>query len=365
LAQALSAGTFSSGGLMPLQRPVGVPAEVAVMMSRKPEERRTMEPRHQKAENLLRLALAMQSSAEGLSLEDMQQVIVERTGGEAVSRRTAERMRDAILRVFPQTEELADGRGKRWRIPSRTLSPLVSVSAEELASLNTAIELLRRDGVPGQAAQLTSLADKLRAALRAEALRRIEAGYEELLAAEGLAMRPGPCPKIEAALLPALREAILAREEIHIHYRARTTGKRTWQTVHPYGILYGSRHYLVAFKPEHRQSVRAADDRRLLSAWRRGKRPRHQGGNRAGERRDQDRLEHGWTPRPHRCDWQARAWAVRAALRRSRHRSFRGAAACAACAAVDVRAGEIRGSAEAPWGFRRRVLLDAALERSQ
>ena len=32
-----------------------------------------------------------------------------------------------------------------------------------------------------------------------------------------------------------------------IHYRYRGSGKRGFDTVHPYGFLYGARHYLVAW----------------------------------------------------------------------------------------------------------------------
>lgn len=33
---------------------------------------------------------------------------------------------------------------------------------------------------------------------------------------------------------------------MRLHYRYRGSGKRGFQTVHPYGFLYGNRHYLVA-----------------------------------------------------------------------------------------------------------------------
>ncbi len=69
--------------------------------------------RYEKFENLLNLALEMQASRGGLGLEDIQH----RFG---VTRRTAQRMRDAILRVIPQVDEIqADDRKKRWRIPIR------------------------------------------------------------------------------------------------------------------------------------------------------------------------------------------------------------------------------------------------------
>jgi len=48
--------------------------------------------RYSRQEDLLRLAVMMQGSAEGVSIADIEQTF-------GVSRRTAERMRDAVLRA--------------------------------------------------------------------------------------------------------------------------------------------------------------------------------------------------------------------------------------------------------------------------
>ncbi|MDX9862966.1 MAG: WYL domain-containing protein, partial [Rhodospirillales bacterium] len=71
--------------------------------------------RYEKADNLLQLALEMQAARGGLTLADIEH----RFG---CGRRTAMRMRDAVLRNFPQAEEVAtDERTKRWRIPPGVL----------------------------------------------------------------------------------------------------------------------------------------------------------------------------------------------------------------------------------------------------
>ena len=62
---------------------------------------------------------------------------------------------------------------------------------------------------------------------------------------EGLAMRAGPRPHLEAGLLPLLREALTAGRVVEFTYRARTTGARRRQRVEPYGVLYGNRAFLV------------------------------------------------------------------------------------------------------------------------
>jgi predicted DNA-binding transcriptional regulator YafY len=196
--------------------------------------------RYEKADNLLILALEMQAARSGWSLQDIQ----ERFG---VGRRTAMRMRDAIMRIFPQADEvMIDGRTKRWRIPPGTLNRLVDFSADELADLETAIKILERDNMEDQARSLENLSAKLKAGLRPEVSRKVEPDLEALLEAENLAMRPGPRPKNRTFVLEELRKAIKGCQVVTIKYKTRSSGKVSQRRVHPYGFLYGHRHYLVA-----------------------------------------------------------------------------------------------------------------------
>ena len=92
--------------------------------------------RYEKAETVLRVALDMQASALGLSLEEIQRNYSDKP----LSRRTAERLRDAIERLFPQIEQANPGEvPKRWRLPGGTVDGLASITATELADLGTAI----------------------------------------------------------------------------------------------------------------------------------------------------------------------------------------------------------------------------------
>ena len=171
--------------------------------------------RHEKAEALLRLALALQATRTGLSLDEIEQAF-------GVSRRTAERMRDAVERVFPQLEQANPGEvPKRWRLPAGTLNRLVAFTADDIAQLMTARDVMRRAGLESQADLIGTLADKLRALMTAQALRRIEPDLEALAEARGLAMRPGPRPGIRPAVMSALQEAIIAARCAFTIARAR------------------------------------------------------------------------------------------------------------------------------------------------
>ncbi len=205
--------------------------------------------RYEKAETVLRIALDMQGTAEGLSLDDIRR----RYSDKPLSRRTAERLRDAIERVFPQMLQANPGElPKRWRLPSATVSGLAAISAVELADLTTAVSVLRRDNMLTQAEGAERVVSKLRALLKRSIMTRIDPDLEALTEAEGLAMRPGPRPKINVNIVGALRQAILATKKIRIHYHYRGSGKRGYDIVHPYGFLYGNRHYLVAWSENER-----------------------------------------------------------------------------------------------------------------
>lgn len=206
--------------------------------------------RYQKAETILRIALDMQGRAEGVSLEDIRRNYSDKP----LSRRTAERLRDAIERVFPQMEQVNEGElPKRWRLPSGTVSGFASVSAEELADLTVGVRLLRRENMLVQAANAERAVSKLLALTKREALVRAAPDLEAIAEAEGIAMRPGPRPKIDAEIVAMLRRAILASQKVKIHYKYRGSGKSGYDTVHPYGFVYGNRHYLVAWS-ENTQS---------------------------------------------------------------------------------------------------------------
>jgi predicted DNA-binding transcriptional regulator YafY len=195
---------------------------------------------YQKLEQILRLALAFQGTREGLSLADIQRDC-------GVARRTAERMRDAVARVFPQFERCDDGeRVRRWRLPAGTLGGLVAVSAEELAELEAAAAELRRKGLRERADLVATAAQKLRASARPDHLRRVEPDLEVLTEAEGTALRPGPRPILPPGILTKLRRAIISCLPVTMDYRSRRVSEPYAVTVHPYGMLYGSRPLLVA-----------------------------------------------------------------------------------------------------------------------
>ena len=197
--------------------------------------------RYAKSQDLLRLAFEMQGTAAGISIRDIEEKF-------SVKRRTAERMRDAVREVFPEIEEVDQGDGyKRWRLRPRRASMVPPITVDELATLRSAGQLLRDTGRGEHAAMIDGVEAKLRSMLLPNVLVRMEADYEALLLSEGLAMRPGPRPRVASTVMREMREAVKGCEPVRLRYRARTTGALSHLAVHPYGFLYGNRHYLVGF----------------------------------------------------------------------------------------------------------------------
>lgn len=191
--------------------------------------------------DLLDLAFEMQASAEGVSIQDIQEKY-------NVSRRTAERMKEALYNRFPQMEEVDTGeRMKRWRLPSRTLNSFILISAEELAVFKTAINLLKRYSTKENAEVMKNLEIKIRNLIKPETRNRIAVDAEELMKAEELVCYPSSEISINPEILSKIRQAILSCHQIKIKYRYKFKTEISETTLIPYGFLYGQNdHFLVA-----------------------------------------------------------------------------------------------------------------------
>ena len=159
--------------------------------------------RHDKAAMVLDLARRMAASAEGLTLGEIEREL-------EVGRRTAERLRDAVIMLFPQTEEVSDPPNKRWRIRGGLSAFEQAPTATELIELTKAALALRASGEPGRAAALEGLERKLKSAMRSTTLNRLAPDLEALVRAETIAVQAGPRPSADEAVLAEIRQTILA-----------------------------------------------------------------------------------------------------------------------------------------------------------
>ena len=217
--------------------------------------------RHDKAVSVIELARRMAASAEGLSLDEMASEM-------RVGRRTVERMRDAVLMLFPAAEEISDPPNKRWRIRGGLSAFEQAPTAGEMIELAKAAQALRIAGEPGRASALEGLERKLKAAMRSTTLNRLAPDLEALVRAETIAVQAGPRPSADEAMLTAIRGALLAQRPLGFTY-SRPGAEPRRRSVAPCGVMFGRANYLVAadresgrvqtFRLDRMSSVEAQD----------------------------------------------------------------------------------------------------------
>ena len=193
--------------------------------------------RHDKAAEIIELARRMAASAEGLTLDEMAREA-------RVGRRTAERMRDAVLMLFPAAEEVSDPPTKRWRIRGGLSAFEQAPTATELLELSKAAQGLRRTGEHARAAALEGLERKLKSAMRSTTLNRLAPDLEALVRAETIAVQAGPRPSADEAVLATIRRAVLAQSPLGFIY-SRPGAEARRRSVAPCGLMFGRANYLV------------------------------------------------------------------------------------------------------------------------
>jgi len=195
--------------------------------------------RYAPAERLLRLARHLAGTRTGLTLDEMATEL-------EVGRRTAERLRDSLVAMFPQMDWWDDEeRVRRWRLPGSALVGVIELRAEAVAAIETAARECDARGEDNRAALLREASTTLRAVMRPDALRQAEPDIAALMEAEGIAMRPGPRPTITAGVLSTLRRAILGMQLVVVRYANPDSDESAARILCPYGLLYGGRGWLV------------------------------------------------------------------------------------------------------------------------
>ena len=197
----------------------------------------------EKAQRLIEVATFVASHRMGVTVDDVQ-------GRYRSSKRTAQRLLHTLELQFPDAECGFDEDGrKRWKLRTGALRDLLTLSSDELAALDLSIETLKRNAQGVEAAQLEALREKIVALVPRGKLSRIETDHEALLEAQGLAARPGPSARLTSDIASTISVALKASERLRIVYLSRGSTRATARIIEPYGVLIGTRRYLVA-KPK-------------------------------------------------------------------------------------------------------------------
>lgn len=194
--------------------------------------------RYERVEDILRLALIMQASYQGLSLQDIQDEF-------EISRRTAIRMKNAVERLFPSMEEVENpmSRIKKWRLNKTSLNKMISFTAEELAELENCRSILKNLNYTNRVDLLNDIMAKINVL---NSSKSIETDVEALLEAEGYAIRQHPRYKLDINILNIISDSIKAMKYLKFEYENQK-GELAELKIQPYGIIYGEKTYLLGY----------------------------------------------------------------------------------------------------------------------
>lgn len=190
-----------------------------------------VKPRYSRVSDILDLMVFILSRMQGVTIPE----IAERYN---VSRRTAERMRDSLLNIFPDFEELdyIQDDYKHWGFSNRLYSKLISFNPEEIANLEQIKDILTNSKSTDT---LNKTIEKLKA-VTTKHHTSIEDEIEMLLHTEGFAIRQKPNYHIDISTLSVVRDAIQNSKVITGIYHNKI------RVLKPLGVIYGEKTYLVA-----------------------------------------------------------------------------------------------------------------------
>ena len=181
-------------------------------------------PRYSRVSDIIDLIIFMLSKLNGVSLNDIQERF-------NVSRRTAERMRDSVLAILPQVDEIeTEERCKRWGFTNYSLNELISFSNEDIAFL----EKLKPTCDKLSQTELDEILTKIKA-LKYKHNKMDNNQIELLLQSEGYAIRQSQCYKVNLETISIIRQAIKENRKIKAIYHDKE------RTLEPLGLIYGEK----------------------------------------------------------------------------------------------------------------------------
>ena len=202
--------------------------------------------RYSKFSAILSVVFKMQEKANGMTIDEIAEEI-------SSSRRTAERIRDFILRNFHNIGELpSNDRFKRWGVTNfkaqkNIILGLLSFSKNEIMEIEKFRKKSKRDGNEDSAQTLKMIISKMKMivnnSLNGYAISDNE--LQLLMESEGIATHRIYKQNYDNNLIKIIRKAILTHKKISFNYTNRNY-EYSHRCVIPYGIIYDEKTYLLA-----------------------------------------------------------------------------------------------------------------------
>lgn len=193
-----------------------------------------------KAQDLLKLARMSACRHRGISVKEVAEEF-------SVNERTAQRMIYALKEVFPSISHQTDSERRRWwKLRDTAMIGMQGIYDRELVAIEMSIRRAEREGALMDAEALQALRDRLMATLPSSHARRAEVDAEAVLEAKGYACRPGPKVKTSSTVMSVIAAALKGPFRLVVWYQGAQDAEPCQRTIEPYGLILGTRHYLIA-----------------------------------------------------------------------------------------------------------------------
>ena len=183
-----------------------------------------------KANEIIELAILMQNSYIGLTLDDIAKEF-------ECSRRSAERMKAVLVEKFgSKIEEVSNStdKKKRWRFKKGTMNWLISFTQADFANLELCKKQIKE---PVKQKEIQEIIAKIEA-LNPNKISKVD--VEELLLGQAFTIRQGFRESINLDTIRLINDSILTQKQIRGKYYDKDV------TLNPYGIIYSDKAYLIA-----------------------------------------------------------------------------------------------------------------------
>ena len=200
--------------------------------------------RPEKLNEMLDLLLVLQNSYTGKTYDELQEMY-------GFGRRRLERMMSVLIEQFGDKIEVVENttdRKKHFRLKKGTLNQLINFSAEDISLL----EQLKDEINDNRKNKLTDLISKIKA-INPKSSNSLETDIQYLLESQGRAVRQYIKENIDAKTYETILSAILEQKKLQFDYKTNN-GYEFKATIHPYGIQYWEKNYLVGYD-EYSKSI--------------------------------------------------------------------------------------------------------------
>lgn len=194
--------------------------------------------RNEKLNELLDLALVLQNSYCGKTYDELEELY-------GFPRRRLERLISVLIEQFGDKVEIVENstdRKKHFRLKKNTINSLISFSSDDFVKLEKLKQLLNDEN---EKKEIDNIISKIKA-LNLKGSNSLETDIEYSLETQGFATRQYLKEKVDPKIYEIIAQALLEQKKLQFNY-TNNNGYNFNAIVHPYGIQYAERNYLVAY----------------------------------------------------------------------------------------------------------------------